>query len=198
MCSSDLSFFFSFFWTLNSIAQMDSSQPQDHRSFFPNTSLRQLPSDGNQFQRHQHHHQQQQAQRIMFPYDNSSTQQSSQAALGTMGLPTAEQQQYPSQSQDSSQPHSPITLDMLGDWLQISMQGLDPTTPSHQDSSSTPSSAVSQAATAAGEGNLAYNPQLLLDHQFRLTQLQQLQQLQQQIFQQQVRAPKMCIERDKS
>jgi len=34
-----------------------------------------------------------------------------------------------------------------------------------------------------------YNPQLLLEQQFKLTQLQQLQQLQNQIFQQQVRIP---------
>jgi hypothetical protein len=44
-----------------------------------------------------------------------------------------------------------------------------------------------QAVEAHSAPQPPYNPQLLLEQQFKLTQLQQLQQLQNQIFQQQAR-----------
>lgn len=65
-------------------------------------------------------------------------------------------------------PHgrSQINMDLLGSLMQ--MQGID-----------SPSSATMSPQTSS------YNPQLMLEQQFKLSQLQQLQQLQNQIFQQQ-------------
>ena len=58
----------------------------------------------------------------------------------------------------------------------LSMQGIENSILSQQ--STTPTSPTSSQPS--------YNPQLLLEQQIKLTQLQQLQQLQSQIFQQQV------------
>lgn len=61
---------------------------------------------------------------------------------------------------------APMDMDLIGSFM--TMQGIE-----------------SQSSNTQA----AYNPQALLEQQFKLTQLQQLQQLQQQIFQQQVRCP---------
>ncbi|KAF8720852.1 hypothetical protein AX14_010660 [Amanita brunnescens Koide BX004] len=89
-----------------------------------------------------------------------------------ISMPSQQQPRPPSQSQ----PQSQLTMDVFGDLMQMPFQGLD----SNSSQSSTSSS------MATGGASMAYNSQLLLDHQFRLSQLQQLQQLQQQIFQQQI------------
>lgn len=62
---------------------------------------------------------------------------------------------------------APTEMDLIGSFM--AMQGIDT------------QSALSPSAQSS------YNPQMLLEQQFKLNQLQQLQQLQNQIFQQQVR-----------
>jgi hypothetical protein len=77
-----------------------------------------------------------------------------------------QQQQQHQQHQQQQQPQPTLNTQINMDLL-MHMQGIDTTTPVSSQSS--------------------YNPQSLLEQQFKLTQLQQLQQLQNQIFQQQVR-----------
>lgn len=80
---------------------------------------------------------------------------------------------YPYTSSDSMSPNSSAQLNMnvLGNMMQ--MQGIEL------------SSASASSSSGAGS-SASYNPQMLMEQQFKLTQLQQLQQLQNQIFQQQV------------
>lgn len=66
----------------------------------------------------------------------------------------------------SSNTNMPLDMDLLGNLM--AMQGIE-----------------SQTALMSNQ-QASYNPQVLLEQQFKLTQLQQLQQLQNQIFQQQV------------
>lgn len=68
--------------------------------------------------------------------------------------------------QPSSNTNMPLDMDLLGNLM--GMQGIE-----------------TQAAMMSNQ-QAPYNPQVLLEQQFKLTQLQQLQQLQNQIFQQQV------------
>lgn len=65
----------------------------------------------------------------------------------------------------SSNTNMPLDMDLLGNLM--AMQGME-----------------TQAALMSNQ-QAPYNPQALLEQQFKLTQLQQLQQLQNQIFQQQ-------------
>lgn len=81
-------------------------------------------------------------------------------AQSTLGI-------HPSHQQPAM--NSQFNIELLGNFMQ--MQGIDPPLPPASMSSPTIA---------------PYNPQLLLEQQFKLTQLQQLQQLQNQIFQQQV------------
>ncbi|KAK2462130.1 hypothetical protein APHAL10511_005828 [Amanita phalloides] len=113
-----------------------------------------------------HRHQGQSPAMFQFP---PSSPPSPQHALGT----------HLSRQSQSTRTHSQsrINTDMLGDLLPI--HGLE-------SNLSQPISVTSTSPMAMGGAGLAYNPHLLLDHQFRLTQFQQLQQLQQQIFQQQM------------
>lgn len=119
-----------------------------------------------------HQHQGQfQGPATMFQFAPSSPS-SPQHPLGIrISMPPQQQPRPSSQSQSQSQ----ITMDMFGDLMQMPFQGLDSNSSQTSTSSSMPTGA-----------SITYNSQLLLEHQFRLTQLQQLQQLQQQIFQQQV------------
>lgn len=120
--------------------------------------------------RHQRHFQ---GQPAMFQFTPSAPS-SPQHALGThISMPP--QPQPPPQSQSRSQQIIPA-MDMLGDLMHMSFQGLD----------SSPSQTASTSIPTGGSAMAYHSHQLLLEHQFRLSQLQQLQQLQQQIFQQQV------------
>ncbi|TFK37996.1 hypothetical protein BDQ12DRAFT_698896 [Crucibulum laeve] len=76
----------------------------------------------------------------------------------------------------STSPSAQLTMNMLGNLMQMQELG-----------GSSQGQGQGQGQGAQGGGGGAYNPQLLLEQQFKLTQLQQLQQLQNQIFQQQVR-----------
>ena len=71
-----------------------------------------------------------------------------------------------------------LAMSLLNNLLQ--MQGLENTMLNQQNSTPPPSSSSPNTTQPS------YNPQLLLEQQIKLTQLQQLQQLQNQIFQQQV------------
>lgn len=73
-----------------------------------------------------------------------------------------------------SAPQNQLAISLLNNLLQ--MQGLE----NAQSTATTPTSSSPSTAQPS------YNPQLLLEQQIKLTQLQQLQQLQNQIFQQQV------------
>lgn len=77
-----------------------------------------------------------------------------------------------------------LAMSLLNNLLQ--MQGLENTILNQQQTTSTPPSTSSSSPSSA---QASYNPQLLLEQQIKLTQLQQLQQLQNQIFQQQVLLP---------
>jgi len=150
---------------------MGSAQPQGHQlSFFTGDGQGDQGTEAD-VHRHQRHFQ---GQPAMFQFTPSAPP-SPQHILGTrISIPA--QPQPPTQPQPRSQQSMPV-MDMLGDLMQMSFQGLDP-------NSSQPSSSPS---ILTGAPAMAYHPQqLLLEHQFRLSQLQQLQQLQRQIFQQQV------------
>lgn len=85
----------------------------------------------------------------------------------------------PPEQQSATTMNQQLDMDLLGNLMAMQgaqglqgaqgMQGVD----GQQNSTPTQSSSAQ------------YNPQMLLEHQFKLTQLQQLQQLQNQIFQQQ-------------
>ena len=77
-----------------------------------------------------------------------------------------------------SAPQNQLAMSLLNNLLQ--MQGLENTMLNQQNSATTP------PTTTSSSPSTTYNPQLLLEQQIKLTQLQQLQQLQNQIFQQQV------------
>ncbi|KAF8637243.1 hypothetical protein AX17_002954 [Amanita inopinata Kibby_2008] len=129
---------------------------------------------GSDHHRHQHlQHQHSSQARSTFQF-SSSLPSSPQHALGPGVSLSGQQRLYPHHSQPQSQAQPQIMMDMLGELMQMPVQGIEST---------------SSAAPALGPavGGPTCNPQLLLlDHQFKLTQLQQLQQLQQQIFQQQI------------
>jgi hypothetical protein len=78
-----------------------------------------------------------------------------------------------------STPQNQLAISLLNNLLQ--MQGLENTILNQQNTNTSPSPSSSPSTTQP-----SYNPQLLLEQQIKLTQLQQLQQLQSQIFQQQV------------
>lgn len=80
-----------------------------------------------------------------------------------------------------SAPQNQLAINLLNNLLQ--MQGLENTILAQQTAATTPATSPSSSPSTT---QAAYNPQLLLEQQIKLTQLQQLQQLQSQIFQQQV------------
>lgn len=69
-----------------------------------------------------------------------------------------------------------LNMDLLGNLM--SMQGVESQSQANNNGG---------IPTSPHQTQSQYNPQLLLEQQFKLTQLQQLQQLQNQIFQQQAR-----------
>src|SRR6266550_6324372 len=153
---------------------MGSAQPQGHQtdslSFFAGDDQGDQEFEAD-VHRHRRHFQ---GQPAMFQFTPSAPP-SPQHTLGTR-ISVPPQPQPPAQSQSRSQQIMPV-MDMLGDLMHMSFQGLD------SNSSQTSSS----PSIPTGGPAMAYHPQqLLLEHQFRLSQLQQLQQLQHQIFQQQV------------
>ena len=87
----------------------------------------------------------------------------------------------PPPSPSMSAPQNQLAMSLLNNLLQ--MQGLENTILNQQSTATTPPSTSSSSPSTT---QAAYNPQLLLEQQIKLTQLQQLQQLQSQIFQQQV------------
>ncbi|RDB30824.1 hypothetical protein Hypma_005795 [Hypsizygus marmoreus] len=94
----------------------------------------------------------------LFPADQNTNHDGQQQSM-----PMFQYNQPPTMSMPQSMPPQ-LAMDMLGNMMQ--MQGIE-----------------SQNNTPASP---SYNPQSLLEQQFKLTQLQQLQQLQNQIFQQQI------------
>lgn len=104
----------------------------------------------------------------------------------------------PQQGQNStfSLPNSPVSsraslpqsrdpqlnMSLINNLVQI--QGLDNNIAQQQLSTASPPS----GQNASAQSSRAYNSQLLLEHQIKMSQLQQLQHLQKQIFQQQVSA----------
>jgi hypothetical protein len=105
---------------------------------------------------------------LEIPVDHLQTgSDGQQQSLSMFQFNGASPAQQPTASMHTSIPQSTnaqLNMDLLGNL--ISMQGIENQSP-------TP--------------HTTYNPQLLLEQQFKLTQLQQLQQLQNQIFQQQAR-----------
>jgi hypothetical protein len=87
-----------------------------------------------------------------------------------------------------STPQNQLTLSLLNNLLQ--MQGLENSIMNHQqhptNATTPPSTTPSSQPTSPTITQPSYNPQLLLEQQIKLSQLQQLQRLQNQIFQQQV------------
>lgn len=84
-----------------------------------------------------------------------------------------------SPSPHMSVPQNQLAMSLLNNLLQ--MQGLENTILNQQNTPGT-----TPPASSPNTAQPSYNPQLLLEQQIKLTQLQQLQQLQNQIFQQQV------------
>lgn len=112
---------------------------------------------------------------VDLPMDHLQNPSAIANAQQSMAMPMFQFNGSPSPTSMSMQPGSisqnmgsQLNLDLLGSLM--SMQGIEP-----HPQSGMPS------------GQAPYNPQLMLEQQFKLAQLQQLQQLQNQIFQQQAR-----------